>query len=347
VSRIRESENWSVRYNWLNITPILGFSNSPHYHPSMPKTILITGCAGFIGSHLTEKLLNDNHRVIGIDNLQTGSKDNLKNFTDNKNFTFIEHDITEPLPVEEKIGRIYHLACPAAPIHYQKNPIKTLTTAFIGTKNVLDIAKKNNARILYTSTSEIYGTPLEHPQHENYWGNVNPIGPRSCYDEGKRAAEALCFAYNRQHLTDIRVVRIFNTYGPRMAKNDGRVMPNFINQALRNEPITLYGTGDQTRSFCYVDDNVRGLMAMMNQDNFLGPINIGNPAEITMRALAENIIRLTDSKSQITFHPLPQDDPHRRKPDITLAREKLDWEPKISLEEGLIKTIKYFSVENP
>lgn len=304
--------------------------------------ILVTGCAGFIGSHLTEKLLNDGERVIGLDNLQTGSKNNLKNFIDNKNFTFIEHDITEPLPIEEKIDQIYHLACPAAPVHYQKDPIKTLATAFIGTKNVLDLTQKYVARILYTSTSEIYGTPLEHPQHENYWGNVNPIGPRSCYDEGKRSAEALCFAYHRQHKTDIRIVRIFNTYGPRLAQNDGRVMPNFINQALRNQSITLYGTGDQTRSFCYVDDNVRGLIAMMNQDQFLGPVNIGNPAEITMRSLAENVIRLTNSKSQITYHPLPTDDPHRRQPDISLAKEKLNWEPVISLEEGLEKTIEYF-----
>ncbi len=304
--------------------------------------ILITGCAGFIGSHLTERLLNDGHRVIGVDNFYTGSKNNLKTFVNNPNFTFIEHDITEPLDLPEPIEQIYHLACPAAPVHYQKDPIKTLATAFIGTKNILDFAKKNNARILYASTSEIYGTPLEHPQHENYWGNVNPIGPRSCYDEGKRAAEALCFAYHRQHSTDIRVVRIFNTYGPRMAQNDGRVMPNFINQALKGEAITLYGTGDQTRSFCYVDDNISGLIAMMNQDNFLGPVNIGNPAEITMRALADNIIRLTNSESQITYHPLPQDDPHRRQPDITLAKEKLNWEPKISLEEGLIKTINYF-----
>lgn len=305
-------------------------------------TILVTGAAGFIGSHLTEKLLSQGHRVIGVDNFYTGSPKNLAAFKNNPNFVFIEHDIEEPLPINEAVKQIYHLACPAAPVHYQKAPIKTLNTAFIGTKNLLDLATNNKARLLYASTSEVYGTPLEHPQHENYWGNVNPIGPRSCYDEGKRSAEALCFAYNRQQATDIRVVRIFNTYGPHMAQNDGRVMPNFINQALKGEPITLYGTGDQTRSFCYVDDNVAGLMAMMNQDNFLGPVNIGNPAEITMRALAENIIRLTNSKSQITYHPLPQDDPHRRQPNIALAKEKLHWEPKISLEEGLIKTIEYF-----
>jgi UDP-glucuronate decarboxylase len=308
----------------------------------MSKTIIVTGAAGFIGSHLTEKLLNEGNKVIGIDNLQTGSKDNLETFINNPNFVFVKHDIEKPVKVGNDIDQIYHLACPAAPIHYQKDPIKTLNTAFIGTKNLLDLAKTKNARILYTSTSEIYGTPLEHPQHEGYWGNVNPIGPRSCYDEGKRSAEALSFAYHNQHGVDIRVVRIFNTYGPRMAQGDGRVMPNFIQQALKNEPITIYGTGDQTRSFCYVDDNVNGLIAMMNKDEFTGPVNIGNPAEITMRSLAESIIRLTNSNSKLEFHPLPQDDPHRRKPNIELAKEKLNWEPIIDLEQGLQKTINYF-----
>ena len=308
----------------------------------MQKTIIITGSAGFIGSHLTEKLLSEGNKIIGIDNLQTGSKNNLQSFINNPNFVFVEHDIEEPIKIGDKIDQIYHLACPAAPIHYQKDPIKTLKTAFIGTKNVLELAKQKNARILYVSTSEVYGSPVEHPQHEQYWGNVNPIGPRSCYDEGKRAAESLSFAYHNQHGIDIKVVRVFNTYGPRMAQGDGRVMPNFIQQALKNEPITIYGTGDQTRSFCYVEDNIRGLMAMMNKNEFTGPVNIGNPAEITMRSLAESIIRLTNSKSKLEFHPLPQDDPHRRKPDISLAKDKLNWEPKIDLETGLNNTINYF-----
>ncbi|MEK7083882.1 MAG: UDP-glucuronic acid decarboxylase family protein [Patescibacteria group bacterium] len=306
-------------------------------------TILITGCAGFIGSHLTEKLLNEGHRVLGVDNFQTGSKTNMQSFVANENFAFVEHDIEEPLKVGDSIDQIYHLACPAAPVHYQKDPIKTLNTAFIGTKNLLDAATRKNARILYVSTSEIYGDPLEHPQHESYWGNVNPIGERSCYNEGKRAAESLCFAYHKQHGVDIRLVRIFNTYGPRMAKNDGRVVPNFALQALANEPITIYGTGDQTRSFCFVDDMVRGLIAMMNSNNgFTGPVNLGNPAEISMRSLAETVIRLTNSTSQLTFKPLPSDDPHRRKPDITLAQEKLAWQPSTDLEAGLRKTIEYF-----
>ncbi|MBI2050296.1 MAG: SDR family oxidoreductase [Parcubacteria group bacterium] len=306
-------------------------------------TILITGCAGFIGSHLTEKLLNEGHRVLGVDNFQTGSLANMKSFIDNENFVFVKHDIEEPIKVGDSIDQIFHLACPAAPVHYQKDPIKTLNTAFIGTKNLLDLAHRKNAKILYVSTSEIYGDPLEHPQHESYWGNVNPIGERSCYNEGKRAAEALSFAYHRELRVDIRVVRIFNTYGPRMAKNDGRVVPNFVLQALANEPITIYGTGDQTRSFCYVDDMVSGLIAMMNNGNgFTGPVNLGNPAEISMRSLAETVIRLTQSTSKLTFKPLPSDDPHRRKPDISLAIEKLQWQPNTDLETGLRKTIDYF-----
>ncbi|OJI07388.1 NAD-dependent dehydratase [bacterium CG10_46_32] len=306
-------------------------------------TILVTGCAGFIGSHLTEKLLNEGHRVLGIDNFQTGAMKNMLSFIDNENFVFVKQDIEEPIKVGDALDQIYHLACPAAPVHYQKNPIKTLSTAFIGTKNLLDLAMRKNATILYTSTSEIYGDPLEHPQNEKYWGNVNPIGERSCYDEGKRAAEALSFAYHRQENVAIRVVRIFNTYGPRMAKNDGRVVPNFVLQSLANEPITIYGTGDQTRSFCYVDDMVSGLITMINNDaKFTGPVNLGNPAEITMRSLAETIIRLTNSKSELTCKPLPSDDPHRRKPDISLAQEKLTWQPSIDLEAGLQKTIEYF-----
>ncbi|PJC41036.1 MAG: NAD-dependent dehydratase, partial [Parcubacteria group bacterium CG_4_9_14_0_2_um_filter_41_8] len=298
---------------------------------------------GFIGSHLAEKLLEQGRQVLGIDNFQTGARKNMNTFINNERFVFLEHDIEAPLKIRDKIDEIYHLACPAAPIHYQKDPIKTLDTAFIGTKNILDLAHRKNARVLYTSTSEIYGDPLEHPQHESYWGNVNPIGPRSCYDEGKRSAEALCYAYHRQHDVDIRIVRLFNVYGPRMATNDGRVMPNFIQQALNNQSITIYGTGDQTRSFCYVDDMVSGLISMMNSDNTNGPINLGNPAEITMRSLAQTIIRLTNSESELSYLPLPEDDPHRRKPDITLAQKKLNWDPIIDLETGLQKTIDYFN----
>jgi UDP-glucuronate decarboxylase len=305
--------------------------------------IVVTGSAGFIGSHLTEKLLDLGHKVLGVDNFQTGSKKNMDSFIDNENFVFIEHDIEEPLKIGDDIDQIYHLACPAAPLHYKKNPIKTLNTAFIGTKNLLELALKKNSRILYVSTSEVYGDPQEHPQNEKYWGNVNPIGERSCYNEGKRSAEALAFAYHRQRNVDIKVVRIFNTYGPRMAKNDGRVGPNFILQALANEPITIFGTGDQTRSFCYVSDMVSGLILMMENDKeFLGPVNLGNPAEISMRSKAETIMRMTNSKSKITFYPLPQDDPHRRKPDISLAKEILNWEPSVDLENGLRETIDYF-----
>ncbi|OIO49821.1 MAG: NAD-dependent dehydratase [Parcubacteria group bacterium CG1_02_41_12] len=309
----------------------------------MSKIVVVTGAAGFIGSHLVEKLLEQDRQVLGIDNFQTGARKNMNTFINNERFVFLEHDIEAPLKIRDKIDEIYHLACPAAPIHYQKDPIKTLDTAFIGTKNILDLAHRKNARVLYTSTSEIYGDPLEHPQHESYWGNVNPIGPRSCYDEGKRSAEALCYAYHRQHDVDIRIVRLFNVYGPRMATNDGRVMPNFIQQALNNQSITIYGTGDQTRSFCYVDDMVSGLISMMNSDNTNGPINLGNPAEITMRSLAQTIIRLTNSESELSYLPLPEDDPHRRKPDITLAQKKLNWDPIIDLETGLQKTIDYFN----
>jgi UDP-glucuronate decarboxylase len=305
--------------------------------------IIVTGCAGFIGSHLTERLIKEGHHVLGIDNFQTGQLKNMEAFINNERFVFLEHDIEESLRVGDEIDEIYHLACPAAPIHYQKDPIKTLNTAFIGTKNLLDLANRKQARILYVSTSEIYGDPLEHPQHETYWGNVNPIGERSCYNEGKRAAEALAFAYRKQHNVDIRVVRIFNTYGPRMAENDGRVVPNFILQALENAPITIYGTGEQTRSFCYVSDMVDGLIFMMeNNKGFTGPVNLGNPAEISMRAIAEMIMRLTNSNSTLTYLPLPSDDPHRRKPDITLAHEKLNWQPSTDLENGLRQTIDYF-----
>ncbi len=310
----------------------------------MPKIIVVTGAAGFIGSHLAEYILKLGHKVIGIDNLQTGARKNIEHIMPNKNFVFLGHDIESPIFIGDKINQIYHLACPAAPVHYQKNPVKTLGTAFIGTKNVLDLALRKKARMLYASTSEIYGDPAEHPQHEGYWGNVNPIGPRSCYDEGKRAAEALCCAHCKQYGTKIRIVRIFNTYGPRMARGDGRVIPNFVQQALYNKPITIYGTGDQTRSFCYVEDMVQGLIAMMNSKNTNGPVNLGNPAEITMRSLAETIVRLSGSKSILAYQPLPQDDPHRRKPDITLAQKKIGWSPRIDLESGLRKTINYFKL---
>ncbi len=308
----------------------------------MPPTVLVTGAAGFIGSHLTDRLLADGYTVIGIDNLQTGSLSNLQQAQQSSTFQFIKHDVEKPLVIGQDIEYIFHLACPAAPIHYQKQPVKTLRTSFLGTNNMLELARKHHARLLYTSTSEVYGDPLEHPQHETYWGNVNPIGPRSCYDEGKRAGESLCFSYHSQYGVDIRVVRIFNTYGPRMSTGDGRVTPNFILQSLQQDPITLFGTGDQTRSFCYVDDMVSALIAMMKQDHMIGPINLGNPAEISMRSLAETIIRLTQSSSKLTYHPLPQDDPHRRKPDITLAIKHLAWQPNIDLETGLRHTITYF-----
>ena len=304
--------------------------------------ILITGCAGFIGSHLTEKLIKDNNKVIGIDNLFTGSKSNMASFFDNPEFIFIEHDIIEPIKINENIDAIYHLACPAAPIHYQKDPIKTIATAFDGTRNMLQLALEKGAKILYTSTSEVYGDPTEHPQTENYWGNVNPIGERSCYNEGKRAAESLTVSFRKQHNLDAKIVRIFNTYGPRMAKDDGRVIPNFINQALAGKLLTIYGDGGQTRSFCYVSDLVGGLTKMMNKSDCFGPINLGNPQEITMKDVAEKIIKLTNSASKLQNIPLPSDDPKKRKPDITLAQSELNWEPFIGLEEGLKETINYF-----
>ena len=303
------------------------------------KTVLVTGGAGFLGSHLCEYLLNKGHNVICADNLFTGSKDNILHLMSNKRFEFIRHDITRPLFVE--CDQIYNLACPASPVHYQYNPIKTIKTSVLGVTNMLGIAKRTGARMLQASTSEVYGNPQEHPQKETYWGSVNPIGIRSCYDEGKRVAETLLFDYHRQNKTPIRVIRIFNTYGPRMAMDDGRVVSNFIIQALKNEPITMYGDGSQTRSFCFVSDLIEGMYRMMNQD-YIGPVNLGNPIEITIRQLAEEIIRLTGSSSEIRFKPLPLDDPVRRQPDISLAKEKLNWEPIVSREEGLRKTIDYF-----
>jgi len=305
------------------------------------KRILITGGAGFLGSHLCDRLLSEGHDVLCLDNFFTGSKRNISHMLDSPNFELIRHDLVQPIFLE--VDEIYNLACPASPIHYQYNPVKTVKTSVMGAINMLGLAKRVKAKILQASTSEIYGNPTVHPQKENYWGNVNTIGLRSCYDEGKRCAETLFFDYHRQNKVNIRVVRIFNTYGPRVQPNDGRVISNFIVQALANEDITVFGDGTQTRSFCYVDDMIEGLIQMMNgPDDFMGPVNLGNPHEFSMLQLAEVIIRLTGSRSKIIFKPLPQDDPLQRCPDIDLAREKLDWEPKIDLEEGLRRTIEYF-----
>lgn len=307
------------------------------------KRILVTGGAGFLGSHLCEKLLDQGNDVICVDNLFTGSKDNIRHLMDNNYFEFIRHDVTQPLYVE--VDQIYNLACPASPIHYQHDPIATGKTSIMGALNTLGLAKRCNARILQASTSEVYGDPEVHPQPETYRGCVNPIGPRSCYDEGKRMAETLFFDYNRQHGVDIKVIRIFNTYGPRMSAHDGRVVSNFIVQALNNEDITIYGDGKQTRSFCYVDDLIDGMIKMMNsRDGFTGPVNIGNPGEFTMLELAELVIKLAGSDSKIVYKPLPQDDPLQRQPVIDLAKKELDWEPTISLEEGLARTIEYFRI---
>jgi UDP-glucuronate decarboxylase len=303
--------------------------------------ILITGGAGFIGSHLCKRLLGGGDEVICVDNLFTGRKENIRGLFSDSNFEFIRHDITLPLYVEA--DKIYNLACPASPPAYQYNPIKTIKANVLGSINMLGLARRVKARILQASTSEVYGDPAVHPQPEGYFGNVNPIGIRSCYDEGKRVAETLFFDYHRQNNVDIKVVRIFNTYGPNMDPNDGRVVSNFIVQAIKGENITIYGDGRQTRSFCYVDDLVDGMIRLMESETgFTGPCNIGNPGEFTMLELAEKIIELTGSKSKLTFKPLPQDDPNRRKPDITLAKEKLGWEPKTGLDDGLSKTIEYF-----
>jgi UDP-glucuronate decarboxylase len=301
---------------------------------------LVTGAAGFLGSHLCDALLASGHEVIGLDNFFTGSKDNIRHLRADDHFEMIRHDVIHPILLEA--GRIYNFACPASPLHYQFNPVKTIKTSVLGTINMLGLAKRVKARILQASTSEVYGDPEEHPQKESYWGRVNPIGPRSCYDEGKRVAESLLVNYQQQNRVDIRIVRIFNTYGPRMALNDGRVVSNFILQALRGESITIFGRGDQTRSFCYVSDLIDGTMRMMEQDDFGGPLNLGNPEEITVLELAELVLRLTASRSKIVFKELPVDDPVRRMPDISLAREKLGWEIKVSLPDGLRETIGYF-----
>jgi len=305
------------------------------------KQILVTGGAGFIGSHLCDRLLADDHEVLCVDNYFTGGKSNIVHLLENPYFEMMRHDVTFPLYVE--VSQIYNLACPASPIHYQFDPVQTTKTSVHGAINMLGLAKRVKARIFQASTSEVYGDPELHPQPECYWGNVNPIGPRSCYDEGKRCAETLFFDYYRQHDLDIKVARIFNTYGPRMHPNDGRVVSNFIVQALRGEELTIYGDGSQTRSFCYVDDLVEGFIRLMaTEAGFTGPVNLGNPREFTMLELAENILRLVGSSSKLSFQPLPQDDPKQRQPDIALASEKLDWEPKVQLEDGLKETIAYF-----
>ncbi len=306
----------------------------------MIPTTLITGGAGFIGSHLCERLVADHHEILCLDNFYTGNKANIQLLLNKSNFELVRHNVW--LPIYLEVDQIYNLACPASPVHYQNDPVGTVKTAILGAINMLGLAKRCQARILQSSTSEVYGDPQCHPQEESYWGHVNPIGPRACYDEGKRCAETLFFDYHRQNGVDIRVVRIFNTYGPRMHPNDGRVVSNFIVQALHGNDLTLYGDGSQTRSFCYIDDLVEALIRMMRQDTSIGPINLGNPAEITILELAERVLQLTSSRSKLSFHPLPADDPIKRKPDISRAKSILNWEPRTSLEDGLKETISYF-----
>ena len=306
----------------------------------MSKRILVTGGAGFIGSHLCERLLEKGNEVVCLDNFFTGSKDNIKHLYSDYRFELIRHDLVNPILLE--VDQIYNLACPASPVHYQYNPVKTVKTSVMGTLNMLGLAKRVKARILQASTSEVYGDPTVHPQPETYWGNVSCIGLRSCYDEGKRVAETLMMDYHRQNEVDIRIVRIFNTYGPRMALNDGRVMSNFITQALRGQPLTIYGDGNHTRSFCYVSDMVKGMIAMMEQDEFIGPTNLGNPQELSIAELAESIIKTTGSKAGMEYQPLPPDDPVRRCPDISLAKAQLNWQPEIDFKTGLSQTIEYF-----
>jgi len=302
--------------------------------------VLVTGGAGFLGSHLCDKLVEQGAEVLCLDNFFTGSKRNILHLMDHKNFEVIRHDLVEPIFLE--VDQIYNLACPASPVHYQYNPVKTVKTSVMGAINMLGLAKRVKARILQASTSEVYGNPQEHPQKESYWGHVNPIGLRSCYDEGKRVAETLMMDYYRQNQVDVRIVRIFNTYGPRMAISDGRVVSNFIVQALRNGPITIYGDGTQTRSFCYVSDLIDGCMKMMNREDFIGPVNLGNPHEFSIKSLADAVLKVTRSKSEIVYKSLPEDDPVQRQPDIALAKQKLDWEPRVDLTEGLEQTIDYF-----
>ena len=304
------------------------------------KRIVVTGGAGFLGSHLCDRLLGAGAEVICLDNFFTGSKRNVEHLLSNPHFEIVRHDLVLPILLE--VDQIYNFACPASPVHYQYNPVKTIKTNVVGTINMLGLAKRARARMLQASTSEVYGDPKVHPQTESYWGHVNPVGPRSCYDEGKRVAETLMMDYHRQNGVDIRIVRIFNTYGPRMAVDDGRVVSNFIVQALRNQPITIYGEGTQTRSFCYVSDLVEGVCRLMNTEGLTGPVNIGNPNEFTIRALAEMVISLAGSRSEIVHLPLPQDDPLQRQPDISLAREKLGWQPTVALKDGLVRTVEYF-----
>ncbi|KPF47830.1 NAD-dependent dehydratase [beta proteobacterium AAP121] len=307
----------------------------------MNDTIMVTGGAGFVGSHLCERLVQDQHDVLCVDNLYTGSRQNVRGLLGSRYFEFMRHDVTFPLYVE--VGQIYNLACPASPVHYQHDPVQTTKTSVHGAINMLGLAKRVKARILQASTSEVYGDPAVHPQPEGYWGNVNPIGLRACYDEGKRCAETLFFDYHRQHGLDIKVVRIFNTYGPRMHPNDGRVVSNFIVQALRGEPITIFGDGQQTRSFCYVDDLVEAMLRMMKTERgFTGPVNVGNPGEYTMLELAETVLALTRSRSSLVFKPLPPDDPRQRRPDIEVARQALGWQPTVTLRDGLVPTIDHF-----
>jgi len=303
------------------------------------RRILVTGGSGFLGSHLCERLLSDGHEVVCLDNFFTGTRVNVEHLLDNHRFELMRHDVTDPLTME--VDEIFHLACPASPIHYQRNPVRTIRTAVEGTLNMLDLAREAKARILIASTSEVYGDPTVHPQEESYWGNVNPIGPRACYDEGKRCAEALAVSYATQFGVEVRIARIFNTYGPRMHEDDGRVVSNFVLQALRGEPITIYGDGSQTRSFCYVSDLVDGIYRLLMSDCHT-PVHLGNPAEITIKEFADEILRHTGSKSEIVYRPLPPDDPKQRKPDITLARKLLGWEPKVGREEGLKRTLDYF-----
>ena len=308
------------------------------------RSILVTGGAGFLGSHLCERLLERNDNVICLDNFFTGRKENILHLMGNPRFELIRHDIVYPIVLE--VDQIYNLACPASPVAYQFNPIKTIKTSTVGVVNMLGLAKRCRARILHCSTSEVYGDPIVHPQREDYWGHVNPIGPRSCYDEGKRVAESLCVNYHQEHNLQVRVIRIFNTYGPRMDPNDGRVISNFITQAIRNEAITIYGDGSQTRSFCYCDDLIRGMMLMMDQDHEIGPINIGNPGEYSMLQLAEEVLAaIPESRSTISFVPLPKDDPKQRCPDITKAQSVLGWSPTINLREGLGRTVEYYRAE--
>ncbi|HLV32720.1 MAG TPA: UDP-glucuronic acid decarboxylase family protein [Chitinispirillaceae bacterium] len=306
--------------------------------------VLVTGGAGFLGSHLCEKLVHAQHDVICLDNYFTGNKRNVEHLMDYRNFELLRHDITFAVFLE--VDQIYNLACPASPVHYQYNAVKTIKTSVMGAINMLGLAKRVKARILQASTSEIYGDPIVHPQPEGYWGHVNPIGIRSCYDEGKRVAETLFFDYHRMNNVDIRVMRIFNTYGPRMHPNDGRVVSNFIVQALKGNDITVYGDGNQTRSFCYVDDLIEGMIRLMNKENFYGPVNIGNPCEFTIKELADLVIKLTNSSSKVIYQPLPSDDPRQRQPDISLAKQVLNWEPAVELKEGLEKTIAYFRNNN-